>query len=103
MVLAAVLPAALVPLLWLPVWFAVLHLVPMGCGVAAGGLRKLRSVEGRWSVQRLTEEMVLFAQTVFSLCLLPTPFRLAGALWLLFAAANGLCFLHMVMSRARCR
>jgi lauroyl/myristoyl acyltransferase len=103
MALAAVLPAALVPLLWLPVWFGVLHLVPMGCGVVGGVFLKLRWVEDRWSVQRLTEEMVLFVQTGFSLWLLGTTFRLAGALWLLFAVANGLCFLHMVMSRARCR
>jgi phosphatidylinositol dimannoside acyltransferase len=103
MALASVLPAGAVRVLWLPVWFGVLQLVPMVCGAAAGGLRKFRAVSGRWSVQRLTEEMVLFAQTVFSLCLLATPCRWAGILWLLFAAANGLCFLHLMASRSRCR
>jgi len=101
LVLAAVVPAAWAAVLLLPAWVAGLHLAPLACGVVADVCKRVPGVPARWSVTRLAEEWLFFAQTLVSLGLLTTPFRWLGVAWIVFAVANGLSFVHLWVARKR--
>jgi|GEM_PF-367542 len=97
--LTTVAPAAWAAVWILPAWFAGLHLAPLACGVVADLCKHLPGVPTRWSVTRLAEEWLFFAQTMVSLVLLSTSFRWLGAAWIVFAVANGLSFLLLMFAR----
>lgn len=99
--LAHFLPMAAAVLLAPPAWFALLHLVPITCGTAADLLKRLPGVPRRWSLTRLSEELLFGMQTGFSAVLLLTPWRWLGAAWLAFAAANALAFLWLALACRR--
>jgi len=88
-VLPPVAAVALTPI----AWFLLLHLAPMATGAAADAIKCLPGVPAAWSVTRLSEELLFCAQTGFSIMLLFSPGWWLGAIWLVFAAANGLSYI----------